>query len=144
MNKKIGVILYIILLAAFILLTIDFYLTKKYYQPRIDDMVSNPKLHEGKIAEYAGPVLNVSSDSFYMLINRRPLKVYYANLEKPKLGQVYVQVKLNADGTANGLQVHVLSYNYLKYYVSIFAALLFLFIFFREWKFKKWRFVENA
>ena len=133
MNKKFGIIIYILLIGAFLLLSEDFYLSKKYYG----------KEHSGKIS-FIGPVVNVSSSSFYMYVNHKPLKVYYKNLQKPFLGQIYVLGIVNPDGTANALDVHDLSYNYLKYFISFFALVIFLFIFFKEWKFKKWRFVKNA
>ena len=133
MNKKFGIIAYILLISTFLLLSADFYLSKKYYENE----------HSGKIA-FIGPVNNVSSSSFYMYVNHRALKVYYKSLQKPFLGQIYVLGTLNVDGTANALDVHDLSYNYLKYFISFFALVIFLFIFFKEWKFKKWGFVENA
>ena len=144
MKKNVAITAYIVLLIVFVFLSVDFYLSKNYYDSSIDAFLSNPPKYEGKNSKFAGPVINVSSDNFYMKVNQRPLKVYYPNLEKPKFGQVYVWVKLNADGTAQALNVHNFSYNYAKYFLSFFAFILFLFIFFKEWKFKPWRLVGNA
>lgn len=131
MNKKLGIFAYILLIMAFLILSADFYLSKKHYYPTSE-------------MTFIGSVINVSPSSFYMSINHRPLKVYHENLQKPVLGQVYVLGTLNPDGTANALDVHDLSYNYIKYFISFFAFIVFLFIFFREWKIRKWRLVENA
>ena len=143
-KNKAGTVLYVISLLLFALLSIDFYLSKRHYAPSGDEFLSNPSEYAGQYTEFAGSVLNASMQSFYMLVNQKPLKVYYNGLETPVLGQTYARVSLNNDGTATALEVHNLSYNYLKYIISFFAFFLFLFIFFREWKFKKWRLVENA
>ena len=143
-TKKIAIISYAVVIFIFLILSSDFYLSKKNYAPSSDDFFGNPSRYAGQNTEFAGPVLNAYEQSFYMTVNKKPLKVYYSGFEKPVLGQTYVRVKLNSDGTAAALEVHNLSYNYLKYIISFLAFFLFLFIFFREWKFKKWRFVENA
>ena len=143
-KKLVGFIAYTALVALFIILSIDFYLSREHYDPSIDAFLSSPREYEGRNTKFAGPVINVSSDSFYMKLNQMPLKVYHQNPEKPKFGQVYVRARLNADGTATALDVHKLSYNYAKYLISFFSFILFLFIFFREWKFRDWRFVKNA
>lgn len=143
-TKKIAVISYTIIIFIFAILSWDFYLSKKNYVPSSDEFLNNPSKYAGQYTEFAGHVLNVSGQSFYMLVNQKPLKVYYNELEKPVLGQTYVRLRLNSDGTANASEVHNLSYNYLKYVISFFSFFLFLFIFFREWKLEKWRFVENA
>jgi len=143
-KNKIGVILYVILLLLFALLSADFYLSRRHYVPSGDEFLGSPLKYSGQYTEFAGPVLNFSGQSFYMLVNKKPVKIYYNGLEKPVLGQAYARVKLNSDGTATASDVHSLSYNYIKYVISFFAFFIFLFIFFREWKFSKWRFVENA
>ncbi|MBS3101549.1 hypothetical protein J4204_05465 [Candidatus Woesearchaeota archaeon] len=143
-KKLVGFIAYTALVALFIILSIDFYLSREHYDPSIDAFLGNSEKYEGKYSKFAGPVINVSGSSFYMRVNQRPLKVYHANLEKPKFGQVYVWARLNSDGTAEAIEVHNFSYNYAKYFLSFFAFILFLLIFFREWKFKGWRLVENA
>lgn len=143
-KNKIGIIIYVILIFLFVLLSVNFYLSKKYYVPSSDTFLFNPLKYAGKETEFTGHVLNATADSFYLDVNQKPLKIYYPNFEKPVLGQVYVKVKLNRDGTANAIEMHKLSYNYIKYVISFFAFFLFLFIFFKEWKFKKWRFIENA
>ena len=106
--------------------------------------MENPALYADRELVFVGSVLNVSQSSFYMSVNHKPLKVYYDKLEKPKFGQLYVLAKTNPDGTANALKVHKSSYNYVKYIISFFAFFIFIFIFFKEWKFKTWRFAENA
>ena len=143
-KKKIKIIAYVILIFLFVLLSLDFYLSKDYYVPSSDIFLADPLKYAGKETELTGPVLDVMADSFYLDVNQRPLKIYYPNFEKPVLGQAYVRAKLNSDGTATGLEVHNLSYNYIKYAISFLAFILFLFIFFKEWKFRKWRLVENA
>jgi len=135
---------YAIAIFLFFLLSADFYLSKKYYAPSSDSFLDNPSKYKGRLSEFAGPVLNSSAGWFYMSVNKRPLKVYYSGVEKPKFGQLYVHVMLNGDGTATALEVHKLSYNYLKYIISFFASIIFLIVFFNEWKLRKWRLAENA
>lgn len=144
MNKGFGIFAYVLLFLIFIILSVDFYLSKKYYSPSSDDILANPKEFSGKKFTFIGPVINASSSSFYLYINHRPLRVHYKDLQKPVLGQIYILATINHDGTANALDVHDLSYNYIKYFISFLAFIIFLFIFFREWKFKKGRFVKNA
>lgn len=144
MHKNIGMPVYFALAAIFILLSVDFYLNKRFYQPTIDEFFRQPSKFKGSKVEFAGHVLNTSTDSFYMSINRRALKVYHPEFEPPRLGQLSALLELNADGTATAIQVHNYSYNYLKYLVSLLGFALFLYIFLKEWKFKGWRFIENA
>lgn len=142
MNKKI-MFIYIILILAFILLSLDYYRSRSYYAPSSDMILSNPKQYADRTYAFSGPILNASDSDFYMSVNHRPLKVYYKGIEKPVLGQIYVLATVNEDGTINAKDVYKLSYNYIKYFISIIAFVVFLFIFFKEWKFKHWRF-ENA
>ena len=144
MNKKWGIFAYAALIIIFMLLSVDFYLSRKYYSPSSNEILINPALYSGKKFTFIGPVINTTSSSFYMSVNHKPLRVNYQNLQKPILGQIYVLATLNNDGSANALDVHDLSYNYVKYFISFFAFIIFLVIFFKEWKFKKWRLVENA
>lgn len=143
-TEKTGVISYVIIIFIFVTLSVDFYLSKKNYVPSGDEFLSNPSGYAGLYTEFAGHVSNVSDQSFYMLVNQKPIKIYYKGFKNAMFGQLYARVTLNPDGTATALEVHKLSYNYIKYIISFFAFIIFFFIFFREWKFKKWRLVENA
>ena len=144
MKKKINLFLYILIVLLFLLLSFDFYLSKKYYPPSSDEFLANPAKYGGMQSEFTGTFINSSEDSFYLRVNQKPIKVYYSGFKKPELGQVYLLVELNKDGTAKALEVHKMSYNYLKYFISLIGLIIFLVIFFKEWKFKKGRFVENA
>lgn len=135
---------YLFLLAVFALLSYEFYLSKSSYPPTIDEFITAPLEYEGVETEFTGPLINLSEDNFYMSVNHVPLKVYSQGQKPPKAGQVYTYVILNGDSTATAIETHNMNYNYLKYYISAFGFILFLFIFFREWKFRKLRFVENA
>ncbi|MBS3096723.1 hypothetical protein J4480_04755 [Candidatus Woesearchaeota archaeon] len=137
-------ILYLVVLTIFFLLSADFYLKKGFYPPSSDEFLSNPSKYAGQNTKFTGSIINITANSFYMRVNQKPIKIHYPGMEKPKFGQVYTLVRLNHDGTATALQVHNLSYNYIKYILSFFAFILFLFIFFREWKLDGWRFAENA
>jgi hypothetical protein len=143
-NKKIWIIICIILLLIFLILNIDFYLSKEFYPPSEINFVEDPVKYAGKEFTFVGNVYNITPSTFYMDVNQKPLKIYYQGLEKPKFGQLYVLGLTNVDGTVNALEVHHFSYNYIKYIISFFAFFLFLFIFFKDWKLKKWRFIENA
>lgn len=143
-KNKVRIIAYAILIFLFILLSAGFYLSKEHYVPSSDVFLANPQKYAGKETEFAGSFINSTAGSFYLDANKRLLKIYYPHLEKPVLGQVYARVRLNPDGTATALEVHKLSYNYIKYIISFLAFIIFLFIFFREWKFKRWGLVENA
>ncbi|MBI2541520.1 hypothetical protein HYV80_02320 [Candidatus Woesearchaeota archaeon] len=143
-KSKIGIAIYSALILLFVLLSADFYLSKKYYVPSSDAFLADPSRYAGKEAEFAGSFVKSTTGSFYLESNQKVLKVHYPDLEKPAMGQIYVRVRLNADGTATALEVHKMQYNYLKYVLSFFAFMIFLYIFFREWKLREWRLVENA
>ncbi|MDP6547558.1 MAG: hypothetical protein QF917_01195 [Candidatus Woesearchaeota archaeon] len=112
--------------------------------PSADNFFPNPELYSGQKLEFAGRVLNHTNDYFYMKTNQRILKVYYPALNPPKFGQIEVITVLNADGTLTAAAVHNSDFNYFKYLLSLLTIPLFLFIFFREWKIKNWRFRQNA
>lgn len=144
MDRKLGIAAYTILLLMLLILNADFYLSREFYPPSADMFLNEPFKYAGNKIAFAGNFLNASANSFYVSVNRRPIKVHYSLQEKPNFGQISVLAMANSDGTVSAIEVHNLSYNYLKYIISFFAFTLFLFIFFREWKLKRWRFVENA
>ena len=106
--------------------------------------MSSLSKYEGAETEFTGHLINLSEDYFYMSVNQVPLKVYFSGQKSPKSGQIYAHIILNRDLTATAIETHNMNYNYLKYYVSALGFILFLLIFFKEWKIKKLRFVENA
>ena len=144
MKQSTKIIGYCFLLVFFSLLSYEFYLSKPYYPATIGEFASSPSKYEGAETEFTGPLINLSEAHFYMSVNQVPLKVYFSGQKAPKAGQVYARVILNRDATATALETHNMDYNYLKYYVSALGFILFLLIFFKEWKIKKLRFVENA
>ena len=144
MKLSTKIIGYCFFLVVFLLLSYEFYLSKSYYPATIGEFISSPAQHEGTETEFTGPLINLSETYFYMSVNQVPLKVYFSGQKSPKSGQIYARVILNRDLTATAIETHNMNYNYFKYYVSAFGFILFLLIFFKEWKIKKLRFVENA
>tara|TARA_B100000315_G_scaffold120482_1_gene110374 strand:+ start:3241 stop:3750 length:510 start_codon:yes stop_codon:yes gene_type:complete len=142
MNKAIAIITYIILIFLLVLLSFDFYLSEKYYTPSGGMFMSDPEKYADMKLTFVGPVINISDSSFYMSVNHKPLKVYYPKLEQPKLGQVLVVGQSHINETTTASEIHYFNYNYLKYYISFIAIFPFLYIFFRDWKIKRWRFVN--
>lgn len=131
---------------AFILLLIIMYysyISHADYYPSITNMLADPEKYDGDLVELQGIMADKTNSSFSILFGDQKIKVLYENPETPKLGYISVYGKFHREGFVEAYDIHLANYNSPKYIISFIGFIFFLFIFFKEWKLKGWRF-ESA
>ncbi len=96
--------------------------------------------------QVSGKIVNISEDHFYIYTGSSNLRIESSNtpkIRKARYGETVVHVLWRKNGTIEGLAYHNYDYNYVLYLFSFIALLMFLIIFFREWKLTS-RGFENA
>jgi len=109
----------------------------------VNNYLENPQKYGGVKLENFGRIVNINQDHFYLNIGGRDLKVYGSGIKRPILGEIVVYINYNKNGRLEMIDYHTYDYNYVLYGISFFALILFIIIFFREWKFT-WRGFKDA
>lgn len=109
----------------------------------LEDYAKNPQAYDGLKEERFGRIINISDGYFYFNSGGKPIKVFGSGLEMPVFGETAIYVELEGDGRIKLVGHHNYNYNYLLYLISAVALLVFLVIFFKEWRITK-RGFENA
>ncbi len=108
----------------------------------IGNYVENPQKYGGINGEHLVKIVNISQDHFYINFGNRDVKVI-GNIERPTLGESTVFLNYKKNGVIELIDFHNYNYNYVLYGFSVFAFILFIIIFFMEWKIT-WRGFEDA
>ena len=108
-----------------------------------DNYLENPQKYGGVKYERMGKIISISQDHFYFELGARDIKVIGSGIKRPILGETVVYVHYRKDGVIELIDYHNYNYNYLLYGVSFIALLIFIMIFFKEWKIT-WRGFKDA
>lgn len=84
-----------------------------------------------------GHIINASDTYFYFDVGNRELLIYGKEIEKATFGETVLYVATKQNGTIELIDYHNYDYNYFLYVLSFIAFLIFVFIFFKEWKVTK-------
>jgi len=109
----------------------------------ITNYLEDPQKFGGFKTEYMVTNINISPNHFYVNMAGENVKVYGSEIKKPILGQTVLFIHFRKDGIIELIDYHNYNYNYFLYGVSIFALIIFIIIFFREWK-VTWRGFKDA
>lgn len=122
-----------------IVITLALYgnLIKTNKLPSSRDYLLNPSKYGGYEGEYFGKIINISEDYFYIRVPSTDLKVIGSGIKKPVLGESTFLLYFGRDGFIKLIDYHNYNYNYLLYLFSGFAFIIFLIIFFKEWRITK-------
>lgn len=96
--------------------------------------------------QFFGKIVNISDDHFYLDIGSSNIRIESFNMleiRKARYGETVVHVIYGGEGAIEGIGYHNYDYNYFLYVLSSIAFVIFLIIFFKEWRFT-WRGFENA
>ena len=110
----------------------------------LDDFLVSPEKYHNMEREFVGTVYNKTADYFYMNINSKQIKIIYPDVREPVFGELSVYGRADKAGFVEALEIHYRDYMTSMYFVSLIAFLIFLKIFFREWRLSKGGFAENA
>lgn len=130
-------IISIIALILFLILSIYMVLYYSFYYPSIDGLLSNPEKFHNKLVEQYGVVSDKVNDSFYLNRGNEKIKVISNETEITKHGYTNVYGVFKKEGYIQALKLHHHNYNNLKYFVSILAGLIFIYLFLKDWKITK-------
>ena len=100
----------------------------------LDNYLQNPQMYGKYTDERFGRVINISSDHFYFNLGDRIIKVYGHGINKAIYGESAVFLSYNKDGRIEMIDYHNYDYNYLVYAISFLALIVFIVIFFKEWR----------
>jgi len=130
MNK----IFYMIAAIALIALMYYSYEYHDRYYPSVTDFLKDPARFDGRITEQHGPIGNITNESFAAFFGEDSVLVKYSHIEKPKYGFLTFVGYYKKEGYIEAKEIRYNNYNNGKYIFSVVGLIIFLFIFFREWK----------
>ena len=84
-----------------------------------------------------GTIVNISKDNFYLDEGSSNLRIESLNMlqiRKARYGETVVHVIYKKNGVIEGIDYHNYDYNHLLYLLSLIAFVIFLAIFFKEWR----------
>ncbi|MBI2667952.1 hypothetical protein HYX17_04260 [Candidatus Woesearchaeota archaeon] len=104
------------------------------HYPSIKYLNENPEKYDGILTEQYGLVDEIKEDSFILASGDSKILVKANNIREPTQGSVNIIGVFNKEGFIKLKDIHYSDYNNTKYFVSIIGLIMFLFIFFREWR----------
>ncbi len=137
-----------ILILAIIMLCIYSYLEYNKYYPSPTAIKQNPEQYMGKIVEYrSGDIteINEAEKTFTYTSGKDSIQVKYSQNFTPKptiIGQTSILVKLGQN-SLELIDIRNHDYNSYKYLISIIGIIIFIYYFFKEWKFNKFGFMPK-
>ena len=141
--KKLAIVCYVS--CALVLLSLMQYSYVNYhaYYPSLATLKENPAAIEGVRAENCGIMEKLQEDGFVLRGGPEEVFVKIADARFPKFGTVCV-VGMYRNGMIEAESVRYNDYIFVKYALSALSLLYVLYLFFREWKLKRWRFVPRS
>ncbi len=100
----------------------------------VANYLENPQKYGNQKIESMVKIISISQDHFYINLGSRNIKVIGSGIKRPVLGETAVFLDYRKDGIIELIDYHNYNYNYLLYVVSFFAIIIFIIIFFKEWK----------
>lgn len=98
-----------------------------------DSYLKKPNKYGNKQLEIMGIVTNISQNYFYFDVGSKELKVE-GSIKRHVLGESAAYLDFKKNGTIELIEYHNYNYNYILYAVSFVALLMFIALFFNEWK----------
>ncbi len=136
------VLLFILVVALFLYDNV-YSMYKSENEFTLEKYLENPQKYGGHKGQRFGKIINISQDHFYFNLGDSSIRVSGSGVEKSVYGDTVVFLYYRKDGVIELIDYHHYNYNYLLYVVSFLAFIIFLIIFFNEWK-VTWRGFENA
>ena len=96
--------------------------------------LNDPQKYGSHQIESMVKITAISEDHFYVNLEGTQLNVVGSGIKMPVFGQTAAFLDFRKDGTIKLIDYHNYNYNYLLYIMSFFALIVFLIIFFKEWK----------
>jgi len=107
---------------------------KAEYGLTLNKYLENPQKYGGYKGQHFGRIININQDYFYFDVGDSHIKVIGSGVKKSVYGDTLVFINHKKDGTMKLIDYHNYNYNYLLYLVSFFALIIFVVVFFKEWK----------
>jgi hypothetical protein len=104
------------------------------YYPSIKDLNENPERYDQLLTEQYGRIKEFREEGFILLSGNEEILVKTKEIRKPIQGSLSILGIFHKEGFIELSDVHYFDYNNSKYVVSVIGLIIFLFIFFKEWK----------
>tara|TARA_Y100000310_G_scaffold202322_1_gene202456 strand:- start:474 stop:893 length:420 start_codon:yes stop_codon:yes gene_type:complete len=104
------------------------------YYPSIKDLNENPERYDQLLTEQYGRIKEFREDGFILLSGNEEILVKTKNIRNPIQGSLSILGTFHKEGFIELNNIHYFDYNNSKYVVSVIGLIIFLFIFFKEWK----------
>lgn len=140
LNKFWHIVLFVLIVGLFTYDNLNYRYMKNF---SMESYLENPQKYGGYKGQQFGKIINISEGHFYFDMGSQTIKVYGSGVKKAILGETLLFLHYRKDGKIGLIDYHNYNYNYLLYIISLFAFVIFIVIFFKEWKFTFWRF-ESA
>lgn len=144
MPRKIKLLSVIFYALVFILLIGFFVYDHAYYSYRqstrefeVNKYLESPEIYGNHQAERMAKIVSISQGHFYIRSGNVELKVMGSGIKKPVLGESVFFLDFRKDGVIGLIDYHNYNFNYFLYGVSAIAIIVFVIIFFKEWKLTK-------
>lgn len=112
-----------------------------HHLPMAKNFLENPQAYVGKEVEFFGLSSNFSSEGFFLKQADTKVWIRYHNPRPTINGYTTVHGVFLRDGTIQGTEVMYHDKGFRIFSVSLIGLLIFLIVFFREWRIKRWRFI---
>ena len=104
------------------------------YYPSVKDFNENPEKYDQLLTEQYGRIKEFREEGFILLLGDEEILVKSKSIRKPIQGTLSILGTFHKEGFIELHDFHYFDYNNSKYVISIIGLIMFLFIFFKEWK----------
>lgn len=100
----------------------------------LSNYIKNPEKYGDYKGQPFGRIINISQDYFYFDDGDSSFKVIGSGIKKAVYGETVLFLNFRRDGVIELIDYHNYDYNYLLYFLSFIALVIFLIIFLKEWR----------
>lgn len=112
------------------------FLNYERYYPLITGFSQDPSSYEGRVIELEGKIVEREGRYYIASTSNIPVEIKYdwSKEGSSKPGSAVILGVLHKEGIIEVLGIHPRKHHMVKYYVSGLGIIIFLFIFFKEWR----------
>lgn len=139
-TKNLKLLNYIFYLLVVLLVIMLFVYERVYYLNitkdsfTLEKYLADPQTYGSHKSERLAKITNISKDHFYINSEGREIKVIGSNATMAILGESVFFLDFKKDGKIELIDYHNYDYNYILYLISVVALIIFVIVFFKEWK----------
>ena len=110
--------------------------------PSLNAIKENPQQFVGREVEYYGTTSHHTAEGFLFSTGEQSIQVLAPNTRETIFGYTSFKGIVLADGRIQASEIWYHDYSWNLFIPSIIGGILFIVLFFSEWRIRKWRFVR--